>query len=178
MSIKFYIGQIILFAYDLILRNFPQRVPLAADSLGCRLRIIVLRHFLRRAGNPVNIQPGVTIAGYHNVSIGDYSSIGRDSLISAVDTIEIGTDVMIGPEIMIFTANHGIAASARVIVQPMKTAPVKIGNDVWIGARVIILPGVTIGDGAVVAAGAVVTKDVEPYCIVGGVPAKKIGKRT
>lgn len=54
---------------------------------------------------------------------------------------------------------------------------VKIGNDVWIGSNVLLLPGITIGDGAIIAAGAVVTKDVEPYAIVGGVPAKKIKKR-
>lgn len=57
-------------------------------------------------------------------------------------------------------------------------SPITIGNDVWIGARVIIMDGVNIGDGAIIAAGAVVTKDVEPYTIVGGVPAKTIRKRT
>jgi len=137
----------------------------------------VLKYFFKHAGHPINIQPGVTITGLHNVSIGNFSGIGRGSMIYAVDSVEIGNDVMIGEELIIYTSNHGIRRSQIMRCQGMEKAPVRIGNDVWIGARVIILPGVTIGDGSVVGAGAVVTEDVEPYSIVGGVPARKIKER-
>lgn len=113
----------------------------------------------------------------YNISIGDNSGIGRDSFILAPEVVEIGENVMIGPQLIVYTANHGIARSAPMIDQPMVNAPVKIGNDVWIGVRATILPGVIIGDGAVISAGAVVTKNVEPYTIVGGIPAKKIRER-
>lgn len=82
-----------------------------------------------------------------------------------------------GPEVMIYTANHNIARNLKIIEQGMDVKPVRIENDVWIGSRAIILPGVTIKKGAVIAANAVVSKNVEEYEIVGGVPAKKIGQR-
>lgn len=113
----------------------------------------------------------------YNISIGDNSGIGRDSIIIAPDTVEIGENVLIGPRLIIYTANHGTDRSIPMIRQSMVKSPVKIGNDVWIGGRVTILPGVVIGDGAVIAAGAVVATRVEPYTIVGGVPAKKIRER-
>ena len=113
----------------------------------------------------------------YNISIGDNSGIGKDSFIVAPDAVEIGENVIIGPQLIVYTANHGTERSTPMIHQPMVNSPVKIGNDVWIGARVTILPGVTIADGAVVGAGAVVTKNVEPYTIVGGIPAKKIRER-
>ena len=112
-----------------------------------------------------------------NISIGNNSGIGADSLIFAADKVEIGNDVLIAPQLVIYTANHETRRELPMIQQGMKNAPVRIGNDVWIGVRVTILPGVTIGDGAVIAAGAVLTKDVAPYAIVGGVPAKQIGER-
>lgn len=74
--------------------------------------------------------------------------------------------------------NHGIRRDRLIREQPGDEHDVVIGNDVWIGAYGIVLPGVTIGDGAVIAAGSVVTKDVAPYTIVAGVPAKQIGQRT
>lgn len=112
-----------------------------------------------------------------NISIGNNSGIGKNSYLSAEDTITIGENVMIGPELYIYTSNHEAKRDCLMIHQNMIKAPVVIGNDVWIGTRVIILPGVKIGEGAVVGAGAVVTKDVAPYSIVGGVPAIKIGER-
>lgn len=91
----------------------------------------------------------------------------------------IGDNVMMGPECMIFTRNH---AFARVDIpmnqQGMKEfEPVSIGNDVWIGARVTILPGVHIADGCIIGAGAVVTKDIPEYAIVGGNPARVLKYR-
>ena len=87
--------------------------------------------------------------------------------------IEIGDDVLIGHQVVIATLNHDLDPAKRGNMTP---APVKIGNKVWIGAHATVLPGVTVGEGAVIAAGAVVTKDVPANTVVAGVPAKPIKK--
>ena len=84
-----------------------------------------------------------------------------------------------GPDVVILTLNHEYSDIHKPIgwqgMKPRKK--VTIGNDVWLGQRVMIMPGVTIGNGSIVAAGAVVTKDIPPYSIVGGVPAKVLKNR-
>ncbi|HOV12497.1 MAG TPA: acyltransferase [Bacteroidales bacterium] len=166
----------ILFAfYTIFLKNFPSKNQ--PNALGCRLRLLFLKPFFKFVGVNVNIQPGVYMHPLWNISIGNNSGIGRNCYLSAEDAITIGENVMIGRELIIQTSNHGTKTDIPMIQQGMIKEPVEIGNDVWIGARVIILPGVKIGDGAVIGAGAVVTKDVESYSIVGGVPARKIGER-
>ena len=170
------IKQVYFGFYNAFLKNFPSSN--SASALGCRLRLLFLRPFFAHAGKMVNIQPGVTMDPLRNISIGDNSGIGRDSFLVAPAPIEIGRDVMIGPQLVIYTSNHGTEKTVPMNRQQMTCKPVKMGDDVWIGVRVTILPGVNIGDGAIIAAGAVVTKDVEPYSIVGGVPARKIGERT
>jgi acetyltransferase-like isoleucine patch superfamily enzyme len=85
--------------------------------------------------------------------------------------LTIGDDVLIGHNVVIATLNHAFSPEHRGDLEPQ---PVRIGNRVWVGANATILPGVTIGDGAIVAAGAVVTKDVASRTVVGGVPAKVI----
>jgi maltose O-acetyltransferase len=166
---------ILISFYNIFLKNFPSKN--SPHALGSKLRILFLRFFLRHTGKLVNIQPGVDMRPFENISIGDNSGIGRDSIISAFDRVEIGNNVMIGPQFILYTTNHKIEPHLPIIEQGMRKAPVQIGDDVWIGARVIVLPGVVIGDGSVVAAGAVVTKNVKPYSIVAGVPAKKIKDR-
>lgn len=161
--------------YTLFIKNFPSSN--SSRSVGSRLRAFFLRPLLRKCGTNVNIQSGVTMYPFYNISIGDNSGIGKDSLIIAPAPVEIGKSVIIGPQLVIYTANHQTRRDLPIIQQRMDNKPVTIGNDVWIGVRVTILPGATIGDGAVVGAGAVVTKAVEPYSIVGGVPAQKIGQR-
>ena len=175
MQLRSLLRRAYLIGYRLVARDWPS--PNHPDALGPRLRVRLLRPLLKRLGQNVNIQPRVRMHPLWNISIDDNSGVGENAWISAEDEVRIGSDVMIGPDLMIYTANHGTDACKPMIRQPMSTAPVRIGNDVWIGARVIILAGVTIGDGAVVGAGAVVTRDVEPYDIVGGVPARKIGRR-
>lgn len=87
--------------------------------------------------------------------------------------VTIGDHVMIGPNVDIYTVNHPLIVSGRRDYEA-QASPVTIGNDVWIGGKVAIMPGVTIGNNVVIAAGAVVTKDIPDNTLVGGIPAKKI----
>ena len=109
--------------------------------------------------------------------IGNHSGIGKNSLISS--GVSIGEYVMMGPDCSIYTTNHLYdKTDIPMAMQGVgKVRPVKIGDDVWIGARAIILPGVTVGKGSIIGAGAVVTKDVPEYAVVGGNPAKVIKYR-
>lgn len=91
--------------------------------------------------------------------------------------ILIGDDVLFGPDIMVTAAGYRFNDGHPVTEQAMDEADVVIGNDVWIATGAVILPGVTIGDGAIVAAGAVVNRDVPPMTIVAGIPAKPVGQR-
>jgi acetyltransferase-like isoleucine patch superfamily enzyme len=86
--------------------------------------------------------------------------------------LTIGDDVMIGPKVTLVTSGHPVAPAERFKGVVMK--PIVIGNNVWIGAAATVLPGVTIGDGAVVAAGAVVSRDVPPNTMAAGVPARVV----
>jgi maltose O-acetyltransferase len=112
-----------------------------------------------------------------SVSIGSKSGIGIDCSVGG--GTRIGSNVMMGPEVLIYTRNH---CTSRVDI-PMieqgyrEDAPVAIGDDVWIGARVIILPGVTVGPGSVLGAGAVISKDVPPFAVVVGNPARVVRYR-
>lgn len=104
-----------------------------------------------------------------NIRIGKRVFINSGCKFQDQGGITIGDDVLIGHNCVIATLNHVMDPDHRADMIP---APVKIGNKVWIGANVTILQGVNIGDGAIIAAGAVVNKDVPPRVIVGGVPAK------
>jgi len=107
------------------------------------------------------------------VSIGEDTLIGEQALLDGREKLSIGSHVDIASQVMIFNSEHDIHSEDFHAI----SQPVVIEDYVFIGPRAIILPGVTIGRGAIVAAGAVVTKDVEPLTIVGGVPSKEIGKR-
>jgi acetyltransferase-like isoleucine patch superfamily enzyme len=111
------------------------------------------------------------------ISIGINTTVGYHTFIFASSKISIGADCMIAPFVYVVDSDHGIDRSQKMNEQPNQTAPIIIGNDVWIGTGAKILKGVTVGDGAVIAAGAVVKDNVEPYAIVGGIPAKKISER-
>lgn len=106
-----------------------------------------------------------------NIKLGKNVFINSGCCFQDQGGIEIGDNALIGQQVVIATLNHDLNPEKRANMVP---APVKIGNGVWVGAHATILSGVTIGDGAVVAAGAVVTKDVPANTVVGGVPAKII----
>jgi len=114
---------------------------------------------------------------YANISIGKNTSIGNYTFIYASKSIEIGDDCMIAPFCYLVDSNHGTSSITKMNRQENITNPIKIGNDVWIGAKSIILPGIKIGNGVVIAGGAVVTSDLDSMGIYGGVPAKKLNMR-
>ena len=111
------------------------------------------------------------------VSLGARTTLGFHSFIYASERVEIGDDCMIAPFVYIVDSDHGAAVGMNMNRQPNTTRPIVIGNDVWIGAKAVILAGSTIGSGAIIAAGSVVRGDVPPGVIVGGIPAKEIGRR-
>jgi serine acetyltransferase len=111
------------------------------------------------------------------IQIRSQTYVNRFTLFDASESIEVGERCMIGPNCYITDHDHGMRAGMDVRSQPLESAPVRIGNDVWIGAGAIILKGVSIGDQAVVGAGAVVTRDVPGQAIVVGVPARVKGSR-
>lgn len=142
--------------------------------------------FLLRYPRNIQIGPDVVIkSGAHIcpcnshalVKIGARTSVGFNTFLYASSAISIGDDCQIAPFAYIVDSDHGTRKDMPMNQQPNVASPIMIGNDVWIGAHSVILSGVTIGDGAIIAAGAVVNKDVEPYTIVGGVPAKLLGVR-
>ena len=107
-----------------------------------------------------------------NIHVGDNFHADYNCTMLDLAEIRIGDNCLIGPDVGIYTAGHRLEPEGRVL--DVYGLPITIGNDVWIGGHSTILPGVTIGDGAVIAAGSVVTKDVAPRTLVGASPAKEI----
>jgi maltose O-acetyltransferase len=131
---------------------------------------------VKSVGHGVEIEEGVYFADGRHVTLGDTCVINAGTSIFGA---QIGADVMLGPEVLILCRNHAfddLRAPMRQQADGPVEAPV-IGAGAWLGARVIVLPGRRIGEGAIVGAGAVVSRDVEPYSIVAGNPATVIGSR-
>lgn len=153
-------------------------VFLLLDLLPHLLRIIVFRLILGKLGKEVLIDYGTYFRYPRKIFIGDEVAINRGcgffaSYRASGGVITIGNKVAIGPHVRIFAAGHDPSSIELIDT----AAPVTIHNLVWIGANATILQGVEIGEGSVVAAGSVVTRDVPPYVIVAGCPARVIKKR-
>lgn len=138
------------------------------------VRRFILRLGGAKIGKGSSIHMGCRFFSLKQVKIGEDSIIGYGAFLDGRDKIIIGNHVDIASEVMIYNSEHDINSEDFLT----NLAPVEIGDYVFIGPRAIILPGVKIGKGAVVAAGAVVTKDVPNFVVVGGVPAQVIGERT
>jgi acetyltransferase-like isoleucine patch superfamily enzyme len=151
---------------------------LCALTGGIRLHSVRLALYRHVFGIKIGRQSGLFFGSHFvkpsGVVIGDNCVIGPWCLLDGREGITIGNNVNLAGETAIFTLQHDPQSPTFAGVG----GPVVIGDYVFTGSRAMILPGVTIGRGAGIAAGAVVTKDVEEYTIVGGVPAKKIGERT
>lgn len=138
------------------------------------IRIISAKLLFEKCGRNVDI--GRKIKLNSKISIGNNSSIGDNSFISG--QIKIGNDVMIAPQVMLIASNHNHdRKDIPMNKQGSNSKGITIEDDVWIGARAIILDGIHIGKGSIIGAGSIVTKNVDEYSIVGGNPAKLIRRR-
>ncbi len=133
----------------------------------------MLRSFGAMVGREVHIHPSARIFIPWNLSIGDWSSVGFDALLYNLGPLEIGEKVTISQRAHLCGGSHDFRDPAMTLLK----LPVTVGDGAWICADVFVGPGVNVGPGAVIAAGAVVVKDVEAASVVGGNPAKVIGKR-
>jgi maltose O-acetyltransferase len=165
MNSKVLAGSLLAFLYNGLIGRLPSRC----------LRSTYLKLYLARFGRGTGVQMGCRFLNGRKVFLGDRNVINFDCLLDGRRySIRTGNDVSIGPEAAILTLGHDTQSPDFAD----KGGDVVIGDRVWICFRAIILPGVAIGEGAVVAAGAVVSRDVAPYTIVAGSPAKPVGTRT
>lgn len=131
----------------------------------------LLYELLEHAGKGLWVEPPFYCDYGYNIHTGKNVFFNFNCVVLDVMKVEIGDHVLIGPDVQIYTATHPLDAKTRNSWLEY-AKPVRIGNDVWIGGGAIIYPGVNIGNGAVIAAGAVVTKSVPDDVVVGGNPAK------
>lgn len=164
MQYKVFLGSLLSVSYTSLVGNIPSYV----------LRHQYLKYYLGSLGNQTSVQMGCRFLNGRKIYFGDRNVINFSCLFDGRHySITTGTDVSIGPEATILTLGH----DPQCPNFGDEGGDVVIGNHVWIAYRSIILPGIKIGDGAIIGAGSVVTRDVEPYTIVAGNPAKKIGER-
>ena len=131
-------------------------------------------------GSKVMLKEGARICPTHpgaSIRIGDWTTVGYNVHMFSKSDISIGNNCLIAPFCYFVDNDHGTEAGVLIREQPMETSPISVGDDVWLGAGVIITKGVSIGSGSIVAAGSVVTKNIPPNTIFGGSPAKFIRHR-
>ena len=168
-------------------------------SIVIRIYGYIKKGFLKKCGKRFHPHYPLKILGGENIEIGDdFSSMGHNYLYgngggirigdncsintnvqigSSGGRIVIGNNVLLGPNVVIRAADHGIVRGDLIRNQPHSGGEIIIEDDVWIAANVVVLKNVRLGTGCVVGAGAVVNKDIEPYSIVVGVPARKVSER-
>ncbi len=164
MTFRSFAGAVLAFAYNKVVGQLPSSW----------VRRLYLKFYLSHVGTSTSVQMSCRFLNGKRVRLGNRNVVNFGCLLDGRKyDIRIGNNVSIGPEATILTLGH----DPQSPVFADRGGDVIVGDLVWIGYRAVVMPGVTIGEGAVVAAGALVTRDVDPYTIVAGVPAKVIGTR-
>ena len=159
----------------LFYEHFLSKIPY---NTGIKCRKFLLKKLLKNIGTNSTVANNVTLLHPQGIEIGDNVGIARDVVLDGRAGIKIEENTIIGFESIILTSTHKCdRKDIPIREQGMFSDPCYIGKDCWIGARVLILPGLKIGEGSIIGAGSIVTKDVPPYCVVGGVPSKIIKER-
>ncbi|HLH13175.1 MAG TPA: acyltransferase [Solirubrobacteraceae bacterium] len=164
-----------LAAYYLLATRLPDK-SFPGGELYRRVREGICRQFFAESGSEIDVGQRVFVADGRSIHIGSRSGLGSGSRVYGV---VMGNDVICGPQVVFLKDNHRYDDLNRPIREQgfsSRALPI-VEDDVWIGERAIILPGRRVGRGAIVGAGAVVTRDVAPYQIVGGNPARPLGSR-
>ena len=161
--------------FRILYRGIGIHLPSSVNSkVSQKIRYWMASRFVESCGSNVNFEHGARIDS--DLRIGSNSGVGINCVTVSMT---IGDNVMMGPECVFVPHNHRFDRLDIPMNQQGFTEdkPIRIGNDVWIGTRVIVLPGVRIGDHSVIGAGAVVTKDVPEWAVVGGCPARILKMR-
>lgn len=168
--------KILVMLYYGFARYLPYQ-PLPGYRLGNKLRNYIAKKIFKETGKNITIKHGAYFGDGKNIVMGDYSQLGINCKVE--NDLVMGDYVLMGPEVVIYSSSHEYKnVDVPIMLQGTKEIkPVQIGNDVWIGLRSVIMPGVKIGNHVIIGAGSVVTKDIPDYAIVGGVPAKIIKYR-
>lgn len=151
--------------------------PVPGWRFGYAFRRKLVRCIFASCGEQVLVKRHAYFGEGGTLVVGDRSQLGANCRID--HDVVIGADVLMGPDVVVMTAAHAFEDRDRTVREQgaQERRAVVIGDDVWIGTRVIVMPGVSIGRGAVIGAGSVVTRDVPEYAIVGGAPARFIRYR-
>lgn len=168
--------KILIILYYGFARHLPYQ-PLPGYKFGNKLRSYIAKKLFKKTGKDITIKHGAYFGDGKNIVMGDYSQLGIDCKVE--NDLIMGDYVLMGPEVVIYSSSHEYKnIDVPIMLQGAKQInPVTIGNDVWIGLRTTIMPGVKIGNHVIIGSGAVVTKDIPDYAVVGGVPAKIIRYR-
>ena len=164
--------------YMMIARKLPCSTSAVGGNIFRSVRYRCAKLLFLECGSNVNIESGVSLGYRTRIVIGEYSGIGVNCLVP--NDINIGKHVMMGPNVVFITQNHLFSDTETPMMYQglSKKTSFVVEDDVWLGRNVIVLPKAErIGRGSIISCAAVVTKNVEPYSIVAGIPAKVIGCR-
>ncbi len=154
-------------------RTVLHRLNNSVQDIKAGDRLELYGRLFGKAGKGLWLQPPFYCDYGKNIELGEHVFFNFNCVVLDVAKVVIGSHVLVGPNVQIYTASHPLDAAQRR--QGLEFGkPIIIGDDVWIGGSAVLCPGITVGEKSIIAAGAVVTKDVPPYAIVGGNPAKVI----
>lgn len=164
-----------LTAYYAVAKRLPTQ-PSPGWKIGYWLRRVLVRQIFAECGEGVIVKQNCYFGNGKTLRVGSNSQLGVNARIQP--SVTIGNDVLMGFDVIILTSTHEFEdPSTPVRLQGYLAGPVEIGNDVWIGARVIIMPGVTIGDHSIIGANSVVTRNIPPLSVAAGMPCRVMRKR-
>ena len=138
------------------------------------MRLAFLRALGARLGRGVTVFRGTTVIGVQHLALGERVQVGFRVVLDARGGLSVSHDVLLSSDVQLLTARHNLDSPDF----EREVEPIVIGDHAWVGTRAVVLAGVTVNRGGVVAAGAVATRDVPPRAIVGGVPARQVGERS
>ncbi|KAF5432193.1 galactoside O-acetyltransferase [Candidatus Methanophagaceae archaeon] len=154
------------------MRSYTEEILMKIPGrLGRALRYNYYKSKFKTCGKNIDIWDNVVLYGSDCIEIGNCVAFGRNSVINGGGGLKLGSYILMGPCCFIWTVNHDYNVENMWNIRKEIKKPVIIEDNVWISANVKITPGVTVGTGTVLGMGSVVTKDVPPYCVVGGNPA-------